>query len=644
MKRISTVVLSLFIFAAAQAGNLDEAEIRVTGIGDFCDPALHSSIAGTYQTDGREAPDIILQKDRFYGLGCLWYSFVKFDEGIPVFRYDGSLALPKECSKVSVHFRQKGSELYLFWYKSHRFYCAVSSGKGSPFRLLKTWDLPSDGITGNYTVEFEDEGKINVYYAGKDRSSVKPGNWRAADYRPYDATGVYRGGLSASSLWKQVLSLSEEETPTPEAVRLTNPEAIPGSISGIDYLTLGGRKGLIVGNQFGGFYWFDLSEENRAIGNRIVDGLGNAMRHPTVNPNPVAYVSKDADKPAVLSSCEGGVFFMKYTKPSTIDGKYVFEDPVSAREVNPALNAGSLVTPTVVDWDGDGKLDLVVGNSAGNVLFFHNKGSNRSTKFTRGEYVKAAGYVIHIQPGYGEDIQGPGESRWGYVGSNVYDWNEDGFLDILMNDSRGKHSVFLGTENGLLPEHPIYIGDLALHGTWRCRPGVGKLNGKTVYITLDDDDEFHLYFREDNYNLTEGFKLRLEDGRTIPANWLEAGGKGRVRFEVVDWDGDGVKDLIVATNKHNRIPAQDEDGLPWGRPKALQGATILFMKNVGTEAEPIYMKPAQLRYKGELIRLGHHGCGASAGYIGHISDGLPNLVAGDETGTLYLFERRYLSW
>lgn len=90
------------------------------------------------------------------------------------------------------------------------------------------------------------------------------------------------------------------------------------------------------------------------------------------------------------------------------------------------MYAGSLVTPTLVDWDGDGKLDIVCGNSAGHILFFRNAGTNRNPSFRSGTYLKAGNEIIHIQPGYGEDIQGPGESRWGYVGANVFDWNNDG--------------------------------------------------------------------------------------------------------------------------------------------------------------------------------------------------------------------------
>ena len=73
--------------------------------------------------------------------------------------------------------------------------------------------------------------------------------------------------------------------------------------------------------------------------------------------------------------------------------------------------------------------------------------------------------------------------------------------------------------------------------------------------------------------------MKLTDGSSVKANWLEAGGKGRLRFEIVDWDGDGIKDLLLATNMHHMIPDTIR-GIPWSRPKPLRGATLLFLRKI----------------------------------------------------------------
>lgn len=629
------------VFAANPPAQ-DDALLEFDGISDFCDPGLHSRIIGSAYLGSAEGPDIFLMVDRYYGNKCLLYEFAGYEAGIPVFRRKGEVALPEKAG-LPMQVLQKDEDIYLFWPRDGKLNYAVYNARKSSFE--KKGELALPGQTKSipaFSVVIGDDGTLDVYFAKTTRPSVRPGNWRSADYRPYDAAGVYRGGLPAGTLFS--FGYDSFTSSPSDILQLTETDAIPGNLNGVAAAVLNGEQGLVVTNNDGAFYFHKLKDGKASECVRIVDSRGNAMRNAAIGPYVCIYPSPEGNLTDFLISCEGGVFYMRDSGRTTPEGKLIYDFPVHAQEVDPPLYAGTLVTPTVTDWDNDGRLDIVVGNSAGYILFFKNTGTNEKPEFAKAEYLEAGGRTIMVQPGYGEDVQGPGEARWGYVGANVYDWNGDGYLDILTNDSRGKHMVYIGTFNGLEPEHPLYVGDLPLHGTWRCRPGIGVMDGKTVYVTLDDDDEFHLYFREDDYNLKDGYKLRLVDGRPIKANHLEAGGKGRVRFEITDWDGDGVKDLILATNKHNNIPAQDPDGLPWTNPKELQGSTILFMRNAGTEAEPKFEKPKQLKYKGELIRLGHHACGASVCRLGEVTDEGPNILVGDERGHIYLFERKYLTW
>lgn len=52
--------------------------------------------------------------------------------------------------------------------------------------------------------------------------------------------------------------------------------------------------------------------------------------------------------------------------------------------------------PSAVDWDGDGRIDIVSGNAYGNILFFRNVGTNRLPAWLPGEPLRAGGVTIQV--------------------------------------------------------------------------------------------------------------------------------------------------------------------------------------------------------------------------------------------------------
>jgi hypothetical protein len=211
-----------------------------------------------------------------------------------------------------------------------------------------------------------------------------------------------------------------------------------------------------------------------------------------------------------------------------------------------------------------------------------------------------------------------------------------------MNDVRGMHSVYINTGSKTQPRlasaKPLYLDDLDMHGSWRTRPGIDNLDGQNIYITLDDEDQFHLYIQVDAFNLRDVGKLRLEDGSFISANFLEAGGRGRIKFECVDWDQDGDFDLIVGTPRHSTVPVADQSGLPWSKNKA--GAAVLFLENKGSNQQPVFAYPKLMHHLGEPVHLGQHACSPATAFFGD----KPDLVVGTETGRLIYYQNENISW
>ena len=146
-----------------------------------------------------------------------------------------------------------------------------------------------------------------------------------------------------------------------------------------------------------------------------------------------------------------------------------------------------------------------------------------------------------------------------------------------MNDVRGEHTVYLNVElkHPQLASENSYLYDLDMHGSWRTRPGIDTLDGK-VCITLNDDDQFHLYRQVDVYTRRwwQAAARRWLHPRQFSQRW-----RTRARVRVRRLDSDGGFDLIVGTPRHGTVPVADESGLPWSKNKA--GAAVL-PENKGT--------------------------------------------------------------
>jgi hypothetical protein len=117
----------------------------------------------------------------------------------------------------------------------------------------------------------------------------------------------------------------------------------------------------------------------------------------------------------------------------------------------------------------------------------------------------------------------------------------------------------------LAPPSPLYNDGLELHGPWRVRPAVARLNGRMVrvpypgvclpsqvdvnltrvcptplsqvYVMLDDSNELHAYYRTDDLNVKDAGKLKLRTGKPIGTHFLSGGATGKLglRHWEVSW-------------------------------------------------------------------------------------------------------------
>ena len=92
-------------------------------------------------------------------------------------------------------------------------------------------------------------------------------------------------------------------------------------------------------------------------------------------------------------------------------------------------------SPAVADMDGDGKKDILTGNTNGQLLLYRNTGTDEAPVFSSYTSVTAVTGPI--------DLVGTPRSR-----PSVTDWNHDGFLDVLIGSSDGMVRLYLGQRPG----------------------------------------------------------------------------------------------------------------------------------------------------------------------------------------------------
>lgn len=625
-------------------------------LGPLAAPGVHNYPIGVAFVFESKQPDLFVKSVVGVTPGLYLYRWITTTPNqVPVFGERISIKSPFSNSKLppGTIFQTKDGKIHGVWFLKNDLIHTVYSREEHKFveaERVKIEGLPRS--PGTVSCLLNHDGSVEILLGISDGVRYRPKDWNPwvekPQPSPYDGKGIWRGGIPYVSLYVVSLPklLSGEATNLRLVSKTKHEVRFSYQAFTVANLGYGRERDVITGSRYGGLHYYHNTSESGVEFSPRLNLIGRdeiILRHPTILPTPVAYPNPVTGLSDLIVGGEGALYYYRFTESFSKQGKPIYEKPTPVLEQNANLYSGSLTVPNVVDWNGDGFLDIISGNSEGRILFFRNVGTNSEPAFLSGVPLKAGGQEIHIQPGYRMDIQGPGEARWGYTCPTVVDWNEDGLPDILMSDSTARHTVYINrgtkTEPKLDAGHPLYLDGLELQGTWRVKPAVAKLGERMAYVALDGDDEFHLYWRLDDYNLEDGGKLKLEDGSAIGANYQKAGGTGRLKLNLVDWDCDGKVDLIVGTHTISSVP-NPEKGLPHSLDKP--GATVLFLRNIGSNQQPIFQFPNLIKFREKPISLGTHSCSPAVANFGNSRE--PDLIVGEERGRFIFYKREELSF
>ncbi len=640
------LVASRLAFANGQSPNFKTGEkvqlaVDIGPLG----ATRHSPVPllGTFDVFGNGPYDLLVSDGRLL-------PFKRFsDEGIPIYGQPlsfvapaGTLALLVDDGKPSaLVYSDDGIRLSRLNPEKMRFEIedgiVVEAPKG--LGSLAAFALPNDRFAVLFTKS-----------DGKSRG-VEGAHPHSAEFRPFDGSGIWRGKLSYSLLgamtFDRVNSAAEMSFPIFSAqrdflIRCTG-------ITHVKYPSVR-QDGVMGAASQGMFYYFrNSSDDGLKLDPAVfMSGAdGNGMRHPGIFPSPASIpdpITGDAD---LIVGDTSAMWFYNFTGQFNLQGGPIYDPPTPVLIEDPALMIGALPVLTSGDVDGDGLVDLVSGNDAGHFFFIRNIGTADQAEFDSPVRIKAGGDVLKIDAGY-TGIQGPPESRWGYTCPTLVDWNDDGLLDIIYNSIQGDISVLLH-EPGSSPvafQRPVILKSdtMELHLAWRTQPAVTKWGvegGPNCIIVNDEQNQLRRFWQIDDYNVKPGDVLRLTTGEPIQAHGKRFAGQfGRTKLQAVDWDDDGKIDLLAGAGRAASIPG------PGGIPDdTFEGdrrqASVLFLRNVGTNDDPVFEYPCVMHFNGQKLEMGTHTCSPLAIDLG---SGELDLLVGEEHGSVNYYRRKSLTW
>jgi hypothetical protein len=245
-------------------------------------------------------------------------------------------------------------------------------------------------------------------------------------------------------------------------------------------------------------------------------------------------IDNDGDIDVFIGAGDGNINYYKNTGSNSSP---TFTAQTGDNNSFNGVDFGAYSTPTFVDIDNDGDFDAFIGKYAGSINYYKNTGSNSSPTFTE----QTGGN----NPFNGVDV--------GNLSTPTFvDIDNDGDFDVFIGEHAGNINYYKNTGSNSNPTFTAQTGDNnSFNGV-----DVGGFSAPT-FVDIDNDGDFDAFIGEytgtinyyENTGSNSSPTFTEQTGGNNPFNGVDVGANSIPTF--VDIDNDGDFDVFIGEKDGN---------------------------------------------------------------------------------------------